>query len=80
MMVVMDQFIQRIIGFAVQPAAVDGPALCRMFNQVIPGTTTLRQQLSSDHDPLFDFHRWKAKVRIREVSEIKALRRCHYRT
>ena len=32
-LVVMDQYSRRIIGFAVQPIAVDGPALCRMFNQ-----------------------------------------------
>jgi putative transposase len=58
--VVMDQFTRRIIGFAVQPGAVDGPALCRMLNQVIAGVSTLPpQQLSSDHDPLFEFHRWK---------------------
>jgi transposase InsO family protein len=38
-MVVIDQFTRRIIGFAVQPGVVDGPALCRMFNQVITGTT-----------------------------------------
>ena len=45
-------FTRRIIGFAVQPGVVDGPALCCMFNQVIAGTRTLPQQLSSDHDPL----------------------------
>lgn len=56
-MVVMDQFTRRIIGFAVQPGAVDGPGLCRMFNQVIAGAPTLPQHLSSDHDPLFQFHR-----------------------
>jgi putative transposase len=57
MMVVMEQFTRRIIGFAVQPGAVDGPALCRMFNEVITGAPTLPQHLSSDHDPLFEFHR-----------------------
>lgn len=51
-MVVMDQFTRRISGFAVQPGVVDGPALCRMFNQVIAGAPTLPQRLSSDHDPL----------------------------
>lgn len=40
-MVVMDQFTRRIIGFAVQPGVVDGPALCRMFNQVIASVPTL---------------------------------------
>jgi putative transposase len=72
-MMVMDQFTRRIIGFAVQPGTVDGPALCRMFNQVIAGMPTRPQHLSSDHDPLFEFHRWKANLRILEVSEIKTV-------
>jgi putative transposase len=72
-MVVMDQSSRRIIGFAVQPGAVDGPALCRMFNQIIAGAPRLPQQLSSDHDPLFQFHRWKANLRILDVSEIKTV-------
>jgi hypothetical protein len=29
------QFTLRIIGFGVQARAIDGPALCRMFNQAI---------------------------------------------
>ena len=31
-MVVMDQYSRRIIGFAVHAGALDGPAVCRMFN------------------------------------------------
>jgi putative transposase len=72
-MVVMDQFTRRIIGFAVQPGVVDGQALCRMFNQIIADAPRLPQQLSSDHDPLFQFHRWKANLRILDVSEIKTV-------
>jgi hypothetical protein len=34
-LVVMDQYSRRIIGFGVQALAVDGEALCRMFNQAI---------------------------------------------
>ncbi len=34
---------------------------------------TLPQHLSSDHDPLFGFHRWKANLRIVDVSEIKTV-------
>ena len=54
-MVVMDQFTRRIIGFAVQPGVVDGPALCRMFNQVIAGAPRLPHQLSSDYDRHLNF-------------------------
>jgi transposase InsO family protein len=46
-LVVMDQFSRRIIGFGVQAAAVDGLALCRMFNQAISGQG-LPVRLSSD--------------------------------
>jgi transposase InsO family protein len=72
-MVVMDQFTRCIIGFAVQPGTVDGAAVCRMFNQVIAGAPALPQHLSSDHDPLFEFQRWRANLRILDVSEIKTV-------
>ena len=36
-LVVMDQFTRRIIGFGTQAGAVDGIALCRMFNHAIAG-------------------------------------------
>jgi hypothetical protein len=29
--------------------------------------------LSSDHDPLFEFHRWKANLRVLDVDEIKTV-------
>ena len=54
-LVVMDQFTRRIIGFGVHAGDVDGPSLCRMFNSAFRGTQAPRT-LSSDHDPLFEFH------------------------
>jgi putative transposase len=36
-LVVMDQYTRRIIGFGIQAGMVDGRALCRMFNQAIRG-------------------------------------------
>src|SRR5262245_62988583 len=42
-----------------------------MFNQIIAGKS-LPRYLSSDHDPLFRFHRWLANLRILEVEEIKS--------
>ena len=71
-LVVMDQFTRRIIGFGIQCGSVDGPALCRMFNDATRGQGTPRY-VSSDHDPLFDFHRWKANLRILEIDEIKTV-------
>jgi putative transposase len=53
-LVVMDQFTRRIIGFGVQAGAVDGVALCRMFNRAI-ASQGLPGRLSLDHDPLFGF-------------------------
>lgn len=71
-MVVMDQFSRRIIGFAVHAGNCDGVAYCRMFNQIISGKP-LPKYLSSDNDPLFLFHRWQANLRILEVKEIKSI-------
>ena len=71
-MVVMDQFTRRIIGFGVHAGVVDGPAICRMFNSAIQGGGT-PSRLSSDHDPLFEFHRFKANLRILGVTEVKTV-------
>jgi len=68
-LVVMDQFTRRIIGFGVQAGAVDGVALCRMFNQAIGGQG-LPVRLSLDHDPLFEFKQWQANLRVLEIQTI----------
>jgi transposase InsO family protein len=70
-MVVMDVFTRRIIGFGVEHADLCGASICRMFNQIIAGKS-LPQYLSSDHDPSFRFHRWLANLRILEIEEIKS--------
>jgi transposase InsO family protein len=71
-LVVMDQFSRRIVGFGVHRGIVDGPALCRMFRRAIRGSA-LPKYLSSDHDPLYRFHQWKANLRVLEVTEIKTV-------
>jgi hypothetical protein len=72
-LVVMDQFTRRIIGFGVHAGAVDGMALCRMFNRAIRGCPAMPKYLSCDHDPLFLFERWRANLRILEMVEIKTV-------
>jgi transposase InsO family protein len=71
-LVVMDQFSRRIIGFGVQAVAVDGAALCRMFNQAIAGQG-LPVRLSLDHDPLFQCQRWQAHLRILEIEALQTI-------
>jgi putative transposase len=71
-MVVMDVFTRRIIGFGVEGGALDGVAVCRMFNAAVSGQPTPRH-ISTDHDPLFRFHRWRANLLSREIDEIKSV-------
>ena len=71
-MVVMDQFTRRIIGFAVHAGVLDGPTVCRMFNNIIGGSKSPRY-LSSDNDPLFRFHQRNANLRILEVTQVKTV-------
>ena len=67
-MVIMDQYTRRIAGFAVRAGNIYGQALCRMFNDA-----TSRQgwpkRISSDNDPIFQYHRWKANIRVLEIEE-----------
>jgi transposase InsO family protein len=70
-MVVMDVFTRRIIGFGVA-ANLDRPGVCRLFNHAI-ARQSMPKYLSSDHDPLFRFQRWLANLRILEIDEIKSI-------
>jgi len=49
-MVVMDLYTLRIIGFGLHDGHVDGPTLCRMFNNATSGQGWPKY-LSSDNDP-----------------------------
>jgi putative transposase len=71
-MVVMDIFTRRIVGFGVEPAHIDGIRVCRMFNQA-RCAQPLPKRLSADHDPLFRFHRWRANLRILDIEELKSV-------
>ncbi|MCW8931795.1 MAG: integrase core domain-containing protein [Gammaproteobacteria bacterium] len=74
-MVVMDQFSRQMIGLTVHKGAPDGIALCRMLNSIMAGHSP-PERLSSDNDPLFQFHRWKANLRILDVEEVKTIPFC----
>jgi putative transposase len=71
-LVVMDQFTRRIVGFGVHAGIVDGRAVCRMFNHAIRGLSIPRN-LSSDNDPLYQFHQWQANLRVLSVTEVKSV-------
>jgi transposase InsO family protein len=71
-MVVMDQYTRRIIGFAVHAGNVDGPTVCRMFSEATSGQGW-PEKISSDNDPLLQYHRWEANLRVLGIEEIKSL-------
>ena len=68
----MDQWTRRIVGFGVHRGVVDGVTLCQMFNRATRGHTP-PTYLSSDHDPLYQFHQWQANLRILDVEAIKTV-------
>lgn len=71
-LVVMDQFTRRLIGVGVHRGAATGADLCRMFNVAIH-ERGIPRHLSTDHDPLFEAHRWRAHLRILEIDERKTV-------
>jgi transposase InsO family protein len=71
-MLVMDVYTRRIVGFGVESANVDGVSACRMFNHAIAGKP-LPKLVSTDHDPLFRFHRWLASLRVLAIEEVKSV-------
>ena len=71
-LVVMDQYTRRIVGFGIHAGVVDGRALCGMFNYAIRAHST-PTCFSSDHDPLYRFHQWHANLRVLRVTEITSV-------
>jgi putative transposase len=71
-LVVMDKFTRRIIGFGEHSGDVDGVALCRMVNTAI-ATRGAPKYLSSDNDPLSQYHQWQANLRILDIDELKSI-------
>ena len=71
-LVVMDQCTRRLVGVGVHRGLITGADLCRMFNAAIHGRGAPRH-LSTDHDPLFEAHRWTANLRILEIDAIKTV-------
>jgi putative transposase len=71
-MLVMDVFTRRLVGFGVERANIDGVSVCRMFNHAVAGQP-LPKHVSTDHRPLFRFHRWLANLRVLEIEEVKSI-------
>jgi putative transposase len=71
-LLVMDVWTRRVVGFDVERGNVDGVTVCRMFNRAIAGQA-LPKRVSTDHDPLFRFHRWLANLRVLAIEEIKSI-------
>ena len=71
-LVITDQFTRRLVGVGVHSGTVTGVDVCRMFNTAIHGQSA-PGYLSTDHDPLFEAHRWRANLRILEIHEVKTV-------
>ena len=71
-LVALDRFTRRIVGFGIAREGMDGISVCRMFNDAIFGQP-LPKRLSTDHDPLFRFHRWLANLRVLEIEQVKTV-------
>jgi transposase InsO family protein len=71
-MVTIDVFSRRLIGFAVERGDIDGPIVRRVFN-CARAKQGQPKYLSTDHDPLFRFHRWLANLRVIDIEEVKSV-------
>ena len=70
-MVVMDQWSRKIIGYGVKKSNLTQSSACEIFNKIIPGRS-LPQKLSTDNDKAFEYTRWDANLRILGIESIKS--------
>jgi len=78
-MVVMEVFPHRIIGFGVEPAHIDGIAVCRLFHCATAGQL-LPNHDSTEHDPPFRVHRCLTTLRGLDIEERKPVPAPRFRT
>lgn len=71
-LLVIDVFTRRIVGFGIERGSIDGLSVCRMFNHAVTDWPPPKC-LSNDHNPLLRFHRWRANLRVRGIEEIKSV-------
>jgi transposase InsO family protein len=71
-LVVMDQFTRRLVGFGVHGGPPTAADVCRLFNASIHGKR-VPCYLSTDHDPLFEAHQWMANLRMLGIEEVKTV-------
>lgn len=74
-LLVMDQYTRRIIGFSVHKGNVSGGSLCFMFNKIVVDKAPPKH-LSSDNDPLFKYWLWQANLEHFGIDEIKTVPYC----
>lgn len=71
-MLVMDQYSRKIKGFAIYAGRLDGPKVCWMLGRAASGLNWPKH-LSTDHDPLFNYHQCGANLRVVGVDEVKSV-------
>jgi transposase InsO family protein len=71
-MLAIDIYTRRIVGFSVHAGDISGVTACRLFNQIL-GSRSPPVRISTDHDPIFRHHRWKATLRILDIDEVKTV-------
>ncbi len=71
-MVIIDVFTRRCMGYAVARGDIDGPAVFQMFNAAMAQQNPPKY-LSSDNDLRFRFHHWLAHLRVLDIEEVKSL-------
>jgi putative transposase len=75
-MVVMDQFTRKIVGFSVHQGILSGGTICFMFNKIAYGKTWPKY-MSTDNDPLFEYWLWKSNLDSHfQIDEIKTVPYC----
>ena len=72
-MMVIDHHTREIIGFAVKSGSMTGEDVCRMFANIRFHSRRSPRHLSTDNDPLFRYHQWRANLRILDIGEIKSV-------
>ncbi|MFK7827865.1 MAG: transposase [Oligoflexales bacterium] len=72
-MIVTDQFSREIVGIRTLGKVIQGSRVCHSFNNLISEIGRQPKYLSTDNDPVFNFHLWQINIEMMNIEQVNSI-------
>ncbi|MFK7824035.1 MAG: integrase core domain-containing protein, partial [Oligoflexales bacterium] len=72
-MLIIDQYSREIIGFRSLSGSIQGAKVCSIFNSLVSEIGRQPKYLSTDNDPVFNYHLWQIYIEMMNIEQVKSI-------